>query len=180
MGSEMCIRDRFKDFSSNLLIPDRIWVDTAHVIAMYCKEPVLSNIFYALKLRSNEDNEERLKALCIWLNTTWGILSILANRSETRGRWIRLKMTHWRLQPVLDVTKLDKDKVKALASILDRYGGKGMRRLPDQFDPNCIDVVRKSIDHEFLRVFGLEVSKGDLMELYRLVYEGLNKWTGEE
>jgi hypothetical protein len=169
----------FKEFSSNLLIPDRIRVDTAHVIAMYCKEPVLSNIFYALRLKSNKNTEERLKALCVWLNTTWGILTILANRSETEGGWINLKMTHWRLQPILNVTKLDEDKVEALANIFNENGRRSMRRLPDQFNPDNVDIIRRSIDREFLKTFGLELSEKDLLDMYKLIYENLNKWIRE-
>ena len=48
---------------------------------MYASEPLLSNIFYAVKLRTN--NSKSLKSLCLWLNTTWGLMTILANREET-------------------------------------------------------------------------------------------------
>jgi hypothetical protein len=168
----------FKEFSSILLVPDRIWVDTAHVIAMCSTEPVLSNIFYALRLE-NGNEAHRLKALCLWLNTTWGILSILANRSETRGRWIRLKMTHWRLQPVLNVMGLDEGKIKRLAAIFDKYCRSDLPRLPEQFNPNNIDPVRKGIDREFLETLDVKFTDEDLNSLYRLVYQNLRAWTGE-
>ncbi len=82
-------RKAFKKFASELLIPDRIWFDTAHVTSVYTTQPVLSNIFYAVKLKTTS-NIKRLKALCVWLNSTWGIMTILACRQETRGAWIRL------------------------------------------------------------------------------------------
>ena len=47
------------------------------------------------------------KALVLWLNSTWGILSLLVNRQETEGPWTRLKVGQWRLLPVLDVASLD-------------------------------------------------------------------------
>jgi len=63
----------FRIRSGRVLVPDRIWWDTAHVIALYSKEPVLSNIFYAIRLKTtNEIRELVEKALVLWLNTTWG------------------------------------------------------------------------------------------------------------
>jgi hypothetical protein len=168
----------FRDFSSTLLVPDRIWVDTAHVIAMCTTEPVLSNIFYALRLKNSYD-PSRLKALCLWLNTTWGILSILANRSETRGRWIRLKMTHWRLQPVLNVMGLDEQKIGRLAAVFDKYCRKDLRRLPKQFDPTDIDPVRRGIDKEFLEALDVKFADEDLDNLYKLIYQNMSAWIGE-
>jgi len=164
----------FKKFSSNLLIPDRIRVNTAHVIAIYCSEPVLSNIFYALKLKS-ENVEAKLKALCLWFNTTWGILSILSNRSETEGAWIRLKMTHWRLQPVLDVTRLNEDVTNVLVRAFDKYCRKALKRLPEQFNPKDIDPTRLSIDKEFANALGITVSEEEFKELYKRIYENLHK-----
>jgi type I restriction-modification system DNA methylase subunit len=168
----------FKEFSSILLVPDRIWVDTAHIIAMCATEPVLSNIFYTLRLKNSND-AGRLKALCLWLNTTWGILSILANRSETRGRWISLKMTHWKLQPVLNVMGLDEQKIERFAAVFDKYCRKDLRRLPKQFDPTDIDPVRRGIDKEFLEALGVKFADEDLDNLYRLVYQNMSAWIGE-
>jgi len=170
----------FRRFSSNLLIPDRIWVDTAHVIALYCDEPVLSNIFYALRFRSStEGDHNRLKALCLWLNTTWGLLTILANRSETRGRWINLKMTHWKLQPVLDVTRLSKDILEKLAKVFDKNCHRSLRRLPEQFNPDNVDPVRLEIDQGFLNSLDIEVKYEEIKELYKLIHENLALWAGE-
>jgi len=164
----------FNEFSSNLLIPDRIRVNTAHVIGIYCNEPVLSNIFYALRLKSN-NVEDRLKALCLWFNTTWGILSILSNRSETEGGWISLKMTHWKLQQVLDVTKLNEDIIKNLVRVFNKYCKERIGRLPDQFNPEDIDSVRLSIDKEFANVLGMNVDEKEIKKLYELIYENLSK-----
>jgi len=168
----------FNEFSSRLLVPDRIRVNTAHVIALYTAEPVLSNIFYALRLKNSKD-EDRVKALCLWLNTTWGILSLLANRSETEGAWVNLKMTHWRLQPILDVTRLDEEKVRGLASVFDKYCREELRRLPEQFKPNDTDPIREGIDKDFLQVMEVKFSDKELNDLYSLVNQNLSTWTGE-
>jgi hypothetical protein len=168
----------FDEFSSTLLVPNRIRVNTTHVIAMCSIKPVLSNIFYAVRLRNNEDII-KLKILCLWLNTSWGILSILANRTETEGGWISLNMTHWRLQPVLDVTRLDEEKIKELAEVFDKYSNKCLQRLPDQFKPDNIDPIRKDIDENFLEVLNIGYDETKINELYKLIYQNLDKWINE-
>jgi hypothetical protein len=112
----------FKEKASCLLIPDRIWITTAHIISIYLPIKTLSNIFYAVKL--NYESQTKYKALCAWLNSTFGILLISANRQETRGAWISLKMSHWNLQNVLDVTNLTRDTEKKLSSVFDKYCNK--------------------------------------------------------
>ncbi|MCS7113532.1 MAG: hypothetical protein RMJ00_00250 [Nitrososphaerota archaeon] len=167
--------ETFHVYSSYLLVPDRIRVDTAHVVALYCTEPVLSNIFYAVRL---DGGEKEMKALALWLNTTWGVLSTLANRSETEGGWIRLKMTHWKLQPVLDVESLDRETLSRLSEVFDRYSQSRLRRLPEQFYPENPDPIRRSIDIDFLRALGVTIDEHLLLGIYRGLYESLITWLG--
>jgi type I restriction-modification system DNA methylase subunit len=164
----------FSRFAGKLLIPDRLAVDTCHVVSMYCDEPVLSNIFYTVKLR--ESKQEQEKALCLWLNTTWGILTVLANRSETGGGWVQLKMTHWKLMPILDVAKLSDGLVSKLAEIFDKYCDEELRRLPEQFKPDDIDPIRKKIDTEFLNALGIRFREEELEKLYSMIYRNLKAW----
>jgi hypothetical protein len=164
----------FSRFAGNLLVPDRLSVGTCHVISIYSDERVLSNVFYAVRLR--EGKEEQEKALCLWLNTTWGILTVLANRSETGGGWVRLKMTHWKLVPVLDVAKLSDGLISKLAEIFDRYCNEEFRRLPEQFKPDDIDPIRKKIDMEFLNALGIRFRAEELEKLYSMIYRNLKAW----
>jgi hypothetical protein len=177
----VCKNFRYLSTASRFLVPDRIWVDTTRAIALYCDEPVVCNMFFGLKQKQCVNlTENHFKALILWLNTTWGILTILANRTETRGRWIELTITKWKLQPVLNVIQLDEETVAKLARVLDQHYDKELRRLPDQFNPNDIDPVRKAIDRGFLEAMGIEVDENELNELYRLVYQTLKMWIGED
>jgi len=120
----------YEKHASKVLVPDRIWWDTAHVIALYCTEPIISNIFYAVKLKVPDNVMEYAeKAFVLWLNTTWGMLTVLLSREETRGRWTRLKMGQWRLLKVLDVSALSLDMLKMLAKVFDAYANKVLRRI---------------------------------------------------
>jgi hypothetical protein len=165
--------ETFQKYSSNLLIPDRIRVNTTHAMVFYSTEPVLSNIFYAVRL---DGDERKMKALALWLNTTWGVLSTLANRSETEGGWINLKMTHWRLQPVLDVVNLDEGLLTKLSKVFDDYAQSELRRLPEQFNPEDPDPIRRAIDEKFLEALNVTVEEKVLLDVYRKVHESLSTW----
>lgn len=163
--------------ASRLLVPDRIWVETAHVISLMCEEPVLSNIFYALRL--NSVAKGALEALCLWLNTTWGILTVLANRTETRGGWIRLKQSQWRLLPVLDVTRLSEGRLMKLAEVFHQFKNKELPRIPEQFGTtDKVSQIRIEMDSAFLHALGIKPSEDDLRVLYNEVGSALTQWLG--
>ncbi len=168
----------FREKASFLLVPDRIWLETAHVIALLCDKPTLSNIFYAVRIKgeSNCVTLDHYKALCLWLNSTFGLLIILANRQETRGPWISLKISHWKLQKVLDIRKLDREVIKKLAGLFDKLCNKKMRRLPYQCDPDDPDPIRLQIDEGILDALGIRVSDQELLDLYRSLYDAFRQW----
>lgn len=112
----------------------------------------------------------------MWINSTFGLLLILINRQETRSAWIRLKMSHWRLQNILNITELDRVTIDKLSSIFDRYADKKMSRLPQQYNPKAIDSTRLAFDKEVLKSLGVEVSQGDLIAIYKMIYESFDEW----
>jgi hypothetical protein len=171
----------YEKFRGRVALPDRIRWNTAHVIAMLSEEPILSNIFYAVNLK-NPDERRAEKALVLWLNTAWGLLSILANRQETMGGWSRLKMAQWRLLHVLDVSTLDNKTLGKLSDIYDKYADKQLRRIPEQFDPKNPDPVRLGIDSEFVKALAPNLRddeiKNYLLELYGHIDISLKRWMG--
>jgi hypothetical protein len=174
-------RTLFEKYSSTLLIPDRIWFDTAHVTSIVVSEPVLSNLFYSARLKKMSDN--KAKALCLWLNTTWGLLTILASREETRGRWISLKMGHWKLLPVLDVTSLPKEKLAQFGELFREFAETEWRRLPEQFTGATIQEERVKLDLEVLKILlpNINLSEAEdflRRELYMRIGEAFRSWIG--
>jgi hypothetical protein len=165
----------FEEKSSYLLVPDRTRLNTTHVISMFVPSKSLSNIFYAVKLAKRE-NIEKYKALCVWLNSTFGLLLILANREETEGAWVSLKMSHWRLQSTLNVDKLNKNVIGKLATIFDKYANRQMQRLPQQYNPQMIDPVRLAFDKEILAVLGIKIEEEQLIKIYKMIYDSFSEW----
>jgi hypothetical protein len=134
-----------------------------------------SNVFYAVKLVAAQ-NQNQYKALCCWLNSTPGLLLILSNREETEGAWGRLKLSHWRLQNILDISKLNEEAIEALSKIFDRYDSSEMVRLPQQYNPENIDPLRLNFDKEVLGALGIKVDYEPLQELYKMIYESFTQW----
>lgn len=163
--------------AGKLLVPDRIWFDTTHVISIYFRKPVLSNIFYAIRLK--KENENCLKALCLCFNTTWGITSVLANRQETRGAWIRLKMSQWRLLHVLNINKLSEDELKLIVNVFDKFKDVDLGRIPQQYNvKNNTHKLRLELDKNFLEAIGVQIEDNDLIDLYQEIYSSFEQWMG--
>lgn len=166
----------YKDKAGMLLLPNRIRIDTAHVISLLSTDPIISNIFYSVKLR--EETIDRLKALSLWMNVTWGILTILASREETHGGFISLNQSHWRLIPVLDIDSFNQDRIRALASIFDEFKEKDLGRIPEQYSKNGRQL-RTQLDLVFLKTLDIEASENDLFALYDDISSSLTQWLGD-
>jgi hypothetical protein len=167
----------FEDKAGRLLVPNRIRVDTAHVLSLFSDVPTISNIFYVLRLK--KENQNRLKSICLWLNTTWGILTILGSREETHGGFISLNQSHWRLLPVLDIDSLSQSKVKALAAVFDEFKDKEPARIPDQYGLHGeFDKIRIDLDLAFLKALGIEAKEKNLSSLYHEIAGALGQWMG--
>ena len=154
-----------------------------HAIALYSEEPVVASTFFGLKPKKPQVSEDHLKTLILWFNTTWGLLTILAERTETRGMWSEFTLVRWKLMPVPNVLNLPHGVVRSLAGILDKYAKKRLKRLPEQFNPKNPDLVRLEIDMDFLKTLNPSLDdtrvKEALLDLYRHVYEALITWIGE-
>lgn len=167
----------YQEKSGKLLIPNRIRVNTAHVISLLSEEPILSNIFYVVRLK--EETLYKLKTLCFWLNTSWGILTILASREETEGAWIELNQSHWRLLPILNINELDEKELMGLADLFDKFKNQNMPRIPQQYGvsgkPN---KTRVEFDLAFLKAIGINIKSKELLPLYELIASSLKQWLG--
>jgi len=161
--------EAYRRYSGRVLLPDRVRWNTMHVSALYSETPVLSNIFYAVRLRVGNDDVRELaeKALVLWLNSIWGLLSIFINREETEGLFTELKMAQWRLLPVLNVTALGIDRLRCLAEAFNRHASAQFLvggRLINQFESGG----RLVLDTDVANCLGMRVGSRELDELKRL------------
>ena len=168
--------DLFNQKAGRLLLPSALRINTAHVTSMVTDKPVLGHVFYVVRLKGEIDR--KLKALCLWLNSTWGLLTILANREETAGGWIQLKMAQWKLLPVIDVNRLSDSVLKKLEVVFDRLQEVAFRRITEQYNPQNIDRWRYEIDSSLLNALGISAKKNDLIFLYKNIYSSFRQWLG--
>ncbi len=166
----------FSSFSGRILLPDRIAWDTSNIIAIYSNKPVLANLFYAIRLKQikNIELEKLEKAITLWLNTTWGMLIVLVNREETGKAWTSLKMSQWRLLPIIDIYKLNKDIIERLADLFDRVSNKTLKEIPEQFNFKNIDPVRLEIDKGFLKALDQSLNETDIENYLNKLYSKID------
>ncbi|PMP90987.1 MAG: hypothetical protein C0171_03820 [Caldisphaera sp.] len=150
-----CIK-LFEDYSSRLLVPDRISLKTVHLVSIYSERPILSNMFYSVRV-----DDKIQKALILWLNSIFGLISILSKREETGGSWISLKISQWKTLKVPDFRKFEKERLNEIDLLFEEMKNYEISRLPDQFDRN-----RKFFDLSIRDILRLEISDNEIDKIY--------------
>ena len=117
---------RIKLSRTRFFLPNRIRWNTHHVLAQRTTEPAISNVYFMVKMNLTEE-----KALVLWLNSIWGILTVFAFMEITEEAFTRLNTAQWRVLLVLNVRELDEDAVKCLA--FDNCANVDFGRLTEQF-----------------------------------------------
>lgn len=127
--------------AGRLLIAERLRLNTQRLAAVRVDTPVLSNVWWPVRLlKQNEDFE---KALTLWLNSTLGLLLLLSHREETQGAWIDLKKPVLSEMPVLDVRAISTEQLRQLVSAYDTLSTRSLLPFPQMAN----DPVRQAIDN---------------------------------
>ena len=143
--------------AARLLVAERVRLDTVRVVAMRAALPVLSNVWWEITL----ENDEQEKALAVWLNSTLGLLTIMAERTSTEGSWVAIKKGDLERLPVLDLRALSGGQLRAMAQLFDDLGDAEFERLPAMAD--C--PTRQRLDRGLADILSLP----DLSALRRLL-----------
>ena len=143
--------------AGRLLIAERLRLNTSRVMALCTDRVVLSNVFWPVKT----GNDAWDKALAIWLNSSAGILTLLARRTTTEGGWVSLKKADLTRMPVLDVRALSDQQLTDLSDLFDELSESIFERLPGMVE--C--AARSRLDEGLSEVLGLP----ELVALRRLL-----------
>ena len=133
--------------AGRLLVGARFWLNTVRVVAMRADDNVLGSMRWPVRV---EDPKVE-KALTVWLNSSLGILTLLAVRNTTRGSWVQLKKADLEEMPVLDTRSLSPEQLKGLAELFDEMADTEFERLPGMVD--C--PARQALDAGISRILGL-------------------------
>ena len=93
-----------------------------------------------------------VKALCLYLNSTPGLLALLGERDNREPSYPSFSLDSLRSLPVPDLTKLGDGEREELNSWFDRLQNKTLQTLPQMAD----DPVRAQLDDAVAQVLGLD------------------------
>ena len=133
--------------SGHLLVSERLRLDTARVVAMRCDARVLSNVWWPIRMEETAME----KATAIWLNSSLGLMTILAQRTSTEGGWVSMKKADLEELPVLDTRQLTPSQLQALADMFDELAEEEFERLPTM--SHC--TTRRALEDGLSRILGL-------------------------
>ena len=133
--------------AGQLLVSERIGLNTARVIAMCTDEPVLSNVWWPVKTNSRTYD----KATALWLNCSIGLLTMFATRNTTHGAWAGTKKADLKEMPVLDVRAISESQLQALSDLFDDMANEEFERLPAMAE--C--AARRRLDDGVSEILGL-------------------------
>ena len=112
--------------SSRLLVAERLRLDTARVVAMWSETRALSNVWWPIRV----EDVSIEKGLAVWLNSSLGLLTILAQRTSTEGGWVAMKKADLEELPVLDPRRLSPTQLQELSGLFDQLADAELERLP--------------------------------------------------
>ena len=133
--------------AGKLLIGERLWLNTCRTIAICTERQVLSNVFWPV----NVGDTGRERPLALWLNSSLGLLSLLATRNTTRGPWVKLKKADLTQMPTLDVRQLSQDQLDALHALFNEMAEDEFLPLPQMAD----DPARAKLDDGLAEILDL-------------------------
>ena len=74
------------------------------------------------------------KPLVVWMNSSLGLLTLLAKRNSTHGGWVALKKADLRELSVLDTRRLTRSQLSGLSDLFDELAEAEFDRLPGMAD----------------------------------------------
>ena len=127
----------FIDSASQLLIAGvgRFWLFTVGLVAVNLSRPGVSNTMWTVRLRGKDRRThpaEGYHAQALWLNSTPGLLGLLALRQDNKGAFIQIKKEYIPLIPMLDYYRLSSPARAALEDSFKTLGKISAPSLPDQ------------------------------------------------
>ena len=135
-----------------LLLPTRIRLNTVRVLSVRLDTPALGSLWVPCRLHVSRDCLlEWEKALCLYLNSSIGVLAILGDRTNKTPSYPQLSLDDLRKLIVPDFAAIG-DGAAALAAIYDAHAEDTLLPLPQMDD--C--PVRRALDDAVITTLGLD------------------------
>ena len=140
--------DSYWEQRSRLLLPHRLWLPLARVAAVMLPEAVVGSIWTPCR----PHDTGIVKALCLYLNSTPGLLSLLGERDNRKPSYPSFSMDTLRSVPVPDLTALAEPEREMLSGWFDWLQHETLQPFPLTAD----DPVRAQIDDAVIRALALD------------------------
>lgn len=137
------------DQRGTLLLAMRARLNTVRAVSVRLNQRALGSAWVPCKPFADVSIE---KAICVYLNSTIGILAILGNRSIKHLSYSRFSMDGLRRIPVPDFVKMDEAKVKMMAAAYDDLCDSVLLPLPQMNE--C--EIRKTVDQAVVAALGID------------------------
>ena len=108
---------------------------------------MLSNVWWPIRVQDVPAE----KALAVWLNSSPGLLTILAQRTSTRGGWVAMKKADLEELPVLDTRRLSPSQLRGLSDVFDEMAEAEFERLPGM----AYRPARQALDDGISRILDM-------------------------
>jgi len=144
--------------AGRLLVAERLRLNTARVVAVCLAQKVLSNTWWPVAVdgANAEERRQREKILALWMNSTLGVVALIAARVDTEGAWVKLKKPILHSLIVLDPSGLTGQQRAALERLYDAVADSAFERLPQVAE----DRVRARIDSGIMNALGVDTDLG--------------------
>ena len=138
---------------STLLLPNRMRLNTVRVLTVKLDLPAVGSAWSPCNLRGADTDRENLeKAICVYLNSTIGVLALLGDRTNTTPSYPRFSLDDLRNLSVPNFTALGANAINQLAAAYDAHASDILLPLP-QMDA---DPVRRALDAAVVTALGLD------------------------
>ena len=136
-----------------VLLPHRLFLPTARVATVRLSTPVLGSLWTPCRLAVWLDSlPESEKALCVYFNSSVGLLSILGDRTNKKPTYPQFSLDDLRKLVVPDFATIGEDVVAALAEIYNTHASDVLLPLPQMNE--C--PVRRALDDAVIAALDLD------------------------
>ena len=132
------LADRYWEQKGRLLLPHRLWLPLSRVAAVTLREATLGSAWTPCRPHKPEIAE----AICLYLNSTAGLLSLLGDRDNRKPSYPTFSLDTLRSLLVPDFTALDEARLQAMRDCFEHLKGETLLSFPRMNE----DPVRREID----------------------------------
>ena len=137
------LAERYWQQRSRLMFPNRIRLNTVRVNCVRLNTPAVGSSWSPCNIGVPEHDREALeKSICVYLNSSVGILALLGNRTNRVPSYPRFSLDDLRRLVVPNLADLDEGAVKKMVAAYESLAGETLMPLP-QMDA---DPVRGALD----------------------------------